>query len=129
MGNQAKQTRKKWRYLAEYVVFRFIVCLIDAVPTRATVRMAEILAFVVFRCLPKKLTRYQVAKENLQTAFGNRYSDQEMDSLLQKMWVHLFRLVVEIVQLPRKMRLYNCADVVQFRNRDDSVKALSCGRP
>lgn len=129
MGNQANQSRKKWRHFAEYGVFRFIVCLIDALPTRATVRLTEWLAFIVFRCLPKKLTRYEVARQNLKTAFGEKYTDQEMDVILQKMWVHLFRLVVEIVQLPRKMRLYNCADVVQFRNRDDSVKALSCGRP
>lgn len=129
MGSQAKQTRRKWRYLAEYAVFRFLVGIIDALPTRATVRLAEGLAFVVFRCLPKKLTRYEVARQNLKTAFGDRYSDREMNAILQKMWVHLFRLIVEIVQLPRKMRLYNCGDVVQFRNRDDSVKALSCGRP
>jgi Kdo2-lipid IVA lauroyltransferase/acyltransferase len=129
MSIQSKRTKRKWRYLAEYVVFRTLVCLIDALPTRITVRLAEMLAFAVFRFLPKKLTRYEVARQNLKTALGDRYSDAEIDDILQKMWVHLFRLVIEIVQLPRKIRLYNCADVVRFRNRDDSVKALSCGRP
>ena len=129
MGIEAKRERRKWRHLAEYFVFRVIVCLIDALPTRVTVRLAESLAFVVFHFLPKKMTRYEVARQNLQTAFGDSYSDREMDQILYRMWVHLFRLVVEVVQLPRKLRLYNCADVFQFRNRDDSVKALCSGRP
>lgn len=129
MGIEAKRERRKWRHLVEYFVFRVIVCLIDALPTRLTVRLSEMLAFVVFRLLPKKLTRYETARQNLKTAFGDRYSEKELDEIQFRMWVHLFRLVVEIVQLPRKLRLYNCGDVFQFRNRDDSVKALSSGRP
>ncbi len=129
MGTKPTSTKYKWRHLVEYVFFRFIVCLVDALPTRASVRLAKSLAFFVFRVLPKKMTRYHVAKENLRTAFGDRYSDEELDRILHQMWIHLFRMVIEIVQLPRKIRLYNCADIIQFRNRDDSVKALSCGRP
>ncbi len=129
MSIERKRTKRKWRYLAEYLAFRTVVCLIDAMPTRITVRLAEMLAFAVFRFLPKKLIRYEVARQNLKTAFGDRYTEAQLDGIQQKMWVHLFRLVIEIVQLPRKVRLYNCADVFQFRNRDDSVKALSCGRP
>ena len=129
MGSQIKRSKRKWRYLAEYLVFRFVVCLIDALPTRVSVRLAEMLAYLVFHFLPKKVTRYQVARENLKTAFGDKYSNAEIDEILQKMWVHLFRLVIEIVQLPRKLRLYNCADIMDFRNRDDSVKAMSSGRP
>jgi Kdo2-lipid IVA lauroyltransferase/acyltransferase len=129
MGIEEKQAKRKWRYLLEYFVFRSVVCLIDALPTRVTVRLAEMLAFAVFRFLPRKMIRYEVARQNLKTAFGDRCSDKELDEIQQQMWVHLFRLITEIVQLPRKIRLYNCADVVQFRNRDESVKAMSCGRP
>ena len=129
MGIQEKQAKRKWRHFAEYLVFRCVVCLIDSLPTRVTVRLAEILAYAVFRFLPRKMIRYEVARQNLKTAFGDKYTDAELDEIQQKMWVHLFRLVVEIVQLPRKIRLYNCADVLVFRNRDDSVKALSSGRP
>lgn len=129
MGVQSKRGNRQWRYFAEYLVFRGVVCLIDALPTRVTVRLAEMLAFVVFRCLPRKMIRYEVARQNLKTAFGDRYSEAELEEIQRKMWIHLFRLVIEIVQLPRKIRLYNCADVVRFHNRDESVKALSSGRP
>ncbi len=129
MAIEEKRSARKWRYLAEYVLFRFVVCLVDALPTRVSVRLAEGLAFAVFRLLPKKWSRYEVARQNLKSAFGSRYSEAQIDDIIRRMWIHLFRLVIEIVQLPRKLRLYNCADVVEFRNRDDSVKALSCGRP
>jgi KDO2-lipid IV(A) lauroyltransferase len=121
--------RSKARYLAEYFVFRAIVCVIDALPARTAARVAETLAFVVHRCLPGKLTRYKVARNNILTAFGDRYNDREIDTLIFQMWVHLFRMVVEIVQLPRKLRLYNCADVIDFRNRDATVRVMCSGRP
>src|SRR5687768_11819910 len=124
MGRREKQVKRKWRYLAEYFVFRLIVCLIDALPTRISVRLAEMLAILVFRFLPKKVSRYEVARQNLKAGFGEKYSDVEIDEMIQRMWVHLFRLVIEIVKLPRKLRLYNCADIMDFRNRDDSVKAM-----
>ena len=117
------------RWLAEYLAFRLIVCVIDALPTRASVRVAEGLAWFVHRVLPRKLTRYPVARENLRIAFGERYSEAEIDDIVGRMWAHLFRVVVEMVQLRRKLRLYNCADVIDFRNRDETVRAMCAGRP
>lgn len=120
---------RRLRYLGEYVIFRSLVCVIDAMPVRWLVAVSHALAFVVFRLLPRKLTRYHVARENLRTALGEDYSDTEIDRLIYGMWVHLFRMVGEIVQLPRKLRLYNCADVISFRYRDETVRTLCTGRP
>lgn len=120
---------RRLRYLGEYVIFRSLVCVIDAMPVRWLVAVSHTLAFVVFRLLPRKLTRYHVARENLRTALGEDYSDTEIDRLIYGMWVHLFRMVGEIVQLPRKLRLYNCADVISFRYRDETVRTLCTGRP
>src|SRR5262249_15471895 len=86
-------------------------------------------AWVIHRVLPKKLTRYTVARDNIRQAFGARYSEREIDYIIRRMWVHLFRVVIEIVQVRRKLRLYNCADVVQFNGRDQSVLLRCSGRP
>lgn len=123
-----KSTRR-WRYLLEYLAFRLIVCLVAALPTIWCVRLCEALAWVVHRLLPRKLTRYHVARENLQLASGGRLADEKIDRTIYRMWVHLFRMVTEIVQMPRKLRLYNCADVIEFRNRDETVRAMCAGRP
>lgn len=121
--------RNPIRDRAEYLVFRLFVCVVDALPGWVCVRIAKTAAFVVHRILPRKLTRYKVAAENIRTAFGDDLPDAEVDRMIHGMWVHLFRMIAEIVHLPRKLHLSNCADVIQFRNRDRSVRALCCGRP
>jgi KDO2-lipid IV(A) lauroyltransferase len=117
------------RHIVEYVAFRIVVCLVDMVPLAASIRLAETLAFVIHRILPRKLTRYHVARENILQAFGTKYNDAEIDDIIRRMWVHLFRIIAEIVQVRRKLRLYNCADVVQFNARDENVRLLCSGRP
>lgn len=129
MSGKTASHSRVWRHRAEYLLFRILVCLVDALPYRASVRLAEGLAALVFRILPRKITRYHVARENLRIAFGNDLTDERVDEIIYGMWKHLFRMVVEIIQLPRKLRLSNCAEYMIFRNRDDSVKALCSGRP
>jgi Kdo2-lipid IVA lauroyltransferase/acyltransferase len=120
---------QRLRHIGEYVAFRIVVCLVDMLPFAASVRMSQLLAFVVHRLLPRKLTRYDVACENIRTAYGAKYSDSQIDEIVRRMWVHLFRVVAEIVQTRRKLRLYNCADVVQFRGRNETVRLFCTGRP
>ncbi|MBA3311669.1 MAG: lysophospholipid acyltransferase family protein [Planctomycetaceae bacterium] len=97
-------------------------------PLRTSVRLAESLAFLFARILPQKLVRGHVARENLRLAFPQR-SPGAIDDLVYGMWRHLFRMVVEIVQLPRKVGRDNMADVFTFRNRDETVRAMCSGRP
>lgn len=120
---------KKQRQLLEYLIFRGVECVISAMPVPVMVRVCKFLGFVFARCLPKKLTRHRVASENIRTAFGEDLPDEEVNRIIEQMWVHLFRMVTEIIQLPRKLRLYNCAEVISFRNRDATVQALCSGRP
>jgi Kdo2-lipid IVA lauroyltransferase/acyltransferase len=120
---------KRQRHFLEYFVFRIVVCVISAMPVQTMVGLCKTLGFLFGRCLPGKLTRYKVASENIRTAFGQELSDREVNHIFEQMWVHLFRMVTEIIQLPRKLRLYNCADVIHFRNRDATVQALCSGRP
>lgn len=122
-------TRLKVRQALEYLLFRFIVCVVRALPLRASVWLAKGLGGFVFFVLPKKLTRYKIAGDNIRTAFGNDMPDAEVNRIIHQMWVHLFRVIIEIAQLPNKIRLYNCADVIQFYNRELSVQALSQSRP
>lgn len=127
-----QRPRLNWlglRHRLEYLAFRAVVCLIDAIPARHVLPLTELAAKVIHSWLPRRLTRYHVARENLKIAFGDRYSDREIDRIIYRMWVHLFRMVVEIVQIPRKLRLYNCADLLSFRHRDELVRAMCTGRP
>ena len=62
----------------EYLVFRALVCFVQSLSARRTDALARGLGFVIHRCLPRKVSRHQVAYENLRTAFGDRYSDAEL---------------------------------------------------
>ena len=124
-----KFSARKIRWLLEYLVFRSIVCVVDAVPAQTAARAAGTAARFLCRVLPPKLLRFPVARENLRRAYGPELTDAQADRIIVRMWIHLFRMVVEIVQLPRKLRLYNGLGVVQYHNSPASVRALCCGRP
>jgi Kdo2-lipid IVA lauroyltransferase/acyltransferase len=120
---------RRFRHLVEYTAFRAIVAVLQCLSVRTSVRLAEGLAWVIHHVLPRKWTRYDVAAENLRIAFGDRYDNARIDRTIYFMWLHLFRMIIEMVQLPRKLRLDNCGEVIRFRNRDETVRVLCTGRP
>lgn len=121
--------RRKLRYLAEYSIFCIIVFVLRTLPVRAAFRMADRLAWFVHTVLPKRMTRYAVSRDNLRLAFGEDLSEPEVDRLIQGMWQHLCRMICEMIQLPRRLRLYNCGEILDFYQRDECVAALCSGRP
>ena len=123
----AKSARPVRHYL-EYLAFRSLACVIAALPLRASIQVADWLAFMFARVLPQKIVRGRVARENLRRAFPEK-SSEELDEIVQGMWRHLFRMVIEIILLPRKVRRDNMADVFTFHHRDETVRALCSGRP
>ena len=120
---------KRLRHLAEYLAFKVIVCFVQALSPRLCMRLAELLATVIHYGLPRKWTRYGVARDNIRAAFPGVSDDRQIDGLVYRMWVSLFRMVTEIILLPRKLRLDNVVAAVAFRNKADVVRALSSGRP
>ena len=119
----------KVRHFCEYLAFRSITCVLGILSARQADALAKRLAAFIVHVLPQKLTRYKVARENLRIAFGDRLTDQEADRIIYGMWMHLFRMVAEIVVLPRKLVRENVMDVIQFRNRHGAVQALTSDRP
>ncbi len=122
------QQRRK-RHLAEYLVFRTLTCIVDALPIRVAVCFAQGMAFFVHRMLPSRWSRRKMVAENICRALGEDLSDRQLDRIIHGMWVHLFRLVVEMVQMPRKFRRYNMRDIIQLRDTEQCVQAMSSGRP
>ena len=118
-----------WRHRLEYLAFRLVVCVVQALSPRACTLGARRLAWFMHRCLPRKWTRYAVARENLRTAFGSALSDQAVDETIYEMWLHLFRLVAEIIHIPRRVHQTNVCDMIDFVGRPDMVRAFTCGRP
>lgn len=120
---------KRLRQLGEYLVFKTVVACVQALSPGMCVRLATGLATFVHYGLPRKWTRFDVARDNIRAAFGAHYTDGQIERMIFRMWVSLFRLVTEIILLPRKLRLDNVVAAVAFRNKPDVVRALCSGRP
>jgi len=120
---------KRLRHLAEHLAARVIICIVQALSPKMCARLAERLGSFMHFIVPRKWTRYAVARENIRLAYGPRYSDRQIDNMIYRMWVHLFRMLAEVIQMQRKLRLDNVVAAVAFRNKPDVVRALASGRP
>ena len=119
----------KLRRVMEYLIFQTLLFVVRCLPVRASVMLAESLAWIMTRVVPGKLGRYDIARENLKLAFGDAITDADADRTIYGMWLHLFRMVFEMIQLPRRFRLASCSEVLNFERRNYCVKALCSGRP
>ena len=119
----------KCRRWGEYIGFRVLVAIAYCMPVRAQRALAFGLATLLCRVLPHKLTRYDVATDNIRQSLGNDLSDQEVDRIIFAMWQHLVRMICEMIQLPRFANCENVQEITQFTNLKASLGALCSGRP
>ena len=118
----------KLRHRFEFLVFQVFVCIIDCLTPRMTAHLARGLAGVIHFGLPRKWTRFAVARENLVRAFGQQFSEAEIENLVYEMWVHLFRTVAEMVQSVRKLHLHSYRQIVEFADFTRTNEAICSGR-
>ena len=128
-GSDSSMNGRRARHLLEYFAFRVFVCIVEALPARLTAYIGESMGTFCFRCLPRKWTRYQVAHENLRIALGDKYSDPELQQIILDMWKHLFRMIIEIILLRRKLHRQNCKQMIRFRAKEKVIRAWYSGRP
>ena len=120
---------KKLRHRAEYAAFLCVINTLRIIPVPVVRMTSWFMATLFCRVLPKKLTRYHIAFDNIRQAYGDELSDAEVDGIIFGMWQHLFRLVSEVVQFPKQITMENTFERIEFRNREDGVRALLSGRP
>ena len=96
---------KDLQHRLEYAAVRLASCGMAMLSLRQTIWCAQVFAWCMMRVLPRKLTRTQVAYDNLQAAFPGVYSQAEAEEIIRKMWVHLFRVVLGLPRLCRRFRI------------------------
>lgn len=117
------------RYLLEYTLFCGAVFALRCIPVRSSVRVADGIAWFMHRMVPRRLTRFTIAADNIRAAFGENTPDAEVERIVGGMWQHLARMVCEIIQLERRFRLYNCSEIVSFHQREECCRAVIQDRP
>lgn len=111
---------------AVYLAVRFAVALVQALPLAAARSFARGLAWIAFRVDRR---HRDVAKDNLRHAFPDRYSDDELDQLVARVYRHFLTLVIEIAVLPRKLHVHNWRNYIKLIGADKTVGALTSGKP
>ncbi len=109
-----------------YLVVRVVVCLI------------QMLSYGLARGISKQLSRlmYQVDRRHRQVAFDNLKQalphvedDQQRDEIVRAVYRHFCLLLVEIIQVPRKLHPTNWRQHLDLAGGRELVDALLSDRP
>ncbi len=116
---------KRSTNLLVYFAVRLLICIVQALRVETAARLARGIAWLfaeVFRI------RAAVVDDNLAHAFPH-LAPEARRNLARRMWEHLFLLVVEVAQTPRKIHETNWRDYVTLPNSDAMVRLLLSDRP
>ncbi len=111
--------------LLTYLALRVVIAVLQTLSLETCVRWARVLARVTHEVIR---FRQKVTQENLRHAFP-QLSDLDRQVLARQMWEHLYLLVAEIAQAPRKIHRTNWRRYVTFHDAPTLVRALLDERP
>jgi Kdo2-lipid IVA lauroyltransferase/acyltransferase len=120
------KARSKVVDFGAYLVLRWCVCIVQALPRELALAFAAGLAWLVHRINRR---HRQVARDNLTQAFPGRYSAAELDQLVRAVYRHFCTLFIEIIQLPRYFHANNWRNYVELPRGDVLIRHLVSGRP
>jgi Kdo2-lipid IVA lauroyltransferase/acyltransferase len=115
--------------VSDYVVYllvRLVVCVVQALSLSAARRTGAFLAWLAYHIDRR---HREVARENLQHAFPGRYTETELRQMVQATYRHFCTVLIEIIQLPRKLHVNNWRYHLNANNGKALVECLLSGRP
>ena len=111
--------------LLVYWAVRLLICIIQALRIETAARLARGVAWLFAEVIR---VRAGVVDDNLAHAYPELTAEGRR-KLARQMWEHLFLLVVEVAQTPRKIHETNWRSYVSLRNSADIVRLLFSDRP
>jgi len=111
--------------LLVYFIVRLLICVVQAMRVETAARLARGIAWLFANVIR---IRAGVVDDNLAHAYP-QLSPASRRNLAHRMWEHLFLLVIEVAQTPRKIHETNWRDFVSLRNSDAMVRLLLSDRP
>ena len=121
----AKKAPSKLVEYLLYLVVRAIVCVLQALPRKLAFGFAEGLGWFAHRV--DKRHRL-VAAENLRFAFPEK-PQREIDRLVRDCYRHFCRILVEMIMLPRVLRIENYPNYASSADLSQIVRGLIGDRP
>jgi KDO2-lipid IV(A) lauroyltransferase len=111
-------------YLA-FLAVRLVVCIVQALPPDAEYTFAQGLARLAYQ-LDRR--HRDVARTNLAASFG-QLSEACIERLVRDVFLHFCSVVLEMIQLPRKLHINNWRRHLDISEARTLVGAMTSGRP
>lgn len=121
----AKPRRRSVDYLV-YLVARWIVGIAQALSIEQSYALARLLARVLHR-LDRR--HRAVGLDNLQQAFGDRYTDAEREAILYKVYEHFCMMLMEVFHIPRKLHPTTWRDRITLVGHEAVLDRMLRGGP
>lgn len=120
-----KLTGRQLTDYALYVLVRLLISVVQALPLSVCQSLSRWFAYFLWHGVR---LRRGVIEENLRYAFPE-YSDSQRQHIALAMWQHLFLMVAEIAQAPRKVHITNWREHTDFPRMREVVRRLLDSRP
>lgn len=109
-----------------YVAVRCLACFIQTLSWEQARGFANNLAWLAYR-IDKR--HREVARNNIRQAFPDQYSEEQIDQMIRGVYKHFATLLMEIVLVPRKLRVHNYKKHIELMGGKEMVRALLSDRP
>src|SRR5262249_6691705 len=109
-----------------YLVIRLFVCIIQSLSFSTALAFARGLAWLAFRIDRR---HRQVALDNLDKAFPNRYTLAQREELVYDVYRHFCSVLIEIMHMPRRLNVFNWKNHLELPEGQRIVECLLSGRP
>ena len=121
-----KRPRNRAADYAVYLAIRIVVCIGQAI----SIERAYVLADALARLIDRVDRRHrQVALRNLEAAYGDHYSPAERDQIVRKVYQHILRMLMEMLQIPRLLHPTTWRRYIRLKGHGLAVERLIQGGP
>jgi KDO2-lipid IV(A) lauroyltransferase len=121
-----KKPRQPALDFAVYLAVRLIVGIAQALSTEQSYALARLIGGLLYRFDRRHRA---VGMENLQHAFGARYTSAQRDAIIRTVYRHFAMMLMEILQIPRKMHLETWRRRIVLNGHEPVVGRLLAGGP
>lgn len=122
----SKKKRSKIKDYLVYLLARTAICIIQMLSYRAAHRFGKWLGWFLYHV--DKRHRL-VALDNLQHAYGSDLTDSEREQMAREVYLHLGRLMIDILHLPRRISVWNWREYGEMVDGRLLLRELLSDRP
>jgi KDO2-lipid IV(A) lauroyltransferase len=121
------KVRRPWLDYLVYLSVRLLVSFAQMLSIEQSYALAGFMAWIIYRVDARHV---KVGLENLEMAFGDRYTPAERDRIVRAVYRHFCCMLMEILHTPRKLHLTNYRDYVELANYVPLMdRLITGGRP